>query len=100
MLNPRSSKLMAAGWLAAVAVFVGIVSPSAPMAQRGPAPTDTLGTGPWDLGAGRGRIHVSAIKGLDHPWGIAFVPNPSTALGAGGLNALVTERPGRLRVIR
>src|SRR5512142_3512728 len=59
---------------------------------RGPAPVDTLGAGPWDLAAGRGvRIHVTAIKGLDHPWGIAFVPDGSM---------LVTERPGRLRVIR
>ena len=63
---------------------------------RGPAPVDTLGTGPWDLtaSAGRGggvRVHVTAIKGLDHPWGIAFEPDGSM---------LVTERPGRLRVIR
>ncbi len=59
---------------------------------RGPVPVDTLGSGPWDLQAGRGvRIHVTAIKGLDHPWGIAFLPD-------GGV--LVTERPGRLRVIR
>src|SRR5215475_14885978 len=63
-----------------------------PARGRGPAPVDTLGTGPWDLQAGRGvRIHVTAIKGLDHPWGIAFVPDGSM---------LVTERPGRLRVIR
>lgn len=61
-------------------------------AGRGPAPTDTLGAGPWDLPAGRGRIHVSVLtKGLDHPWGIAFLPG-------GGM--LVTERPGRLRVVR
>jgi glucose/arabinose dehydrogenase len=59
---------------------------------RGPAPVDTLGAGPWDLPAGRGvRIHVTAIKGLDHPWGVAFLPD-------GGM--LVTERPGRLRVVR
>ena len=59
---------------------------------RGPAPVDTLGAGPWDLQAGRGvRIHVTAIKGLDHPWGVAFLPD-------GGM--LVTERPGRLRVVR
>jgi glucose/arabinose dehydrogenase len=69
---------------------------------RGPAPVDTLGAGPWDFPAGRGnRIHVSVVtKGLDHPWGIAFLPDPSTPLGAGGLNALVTERPGRLRQIK
>src|SRR5215467_6554570 len=59
---------------------------------RGPAPVDTLGSGPWDLQAGRGvRIHVTAIKGLDHPWGIAFPPDGSM---------LVTERGGRVRVIR
>ena len=53
---------------------------------------NTLGAGPWDLGSGRGRVHVTVYaKGLDHPWGIAFLPD-------GGM--LVTERPGRLRVIR
>jgi glucose/arabinose dehydrogenase len=63
-----------------------------PARGRGPAPVDTLGTGPWDLSAGRGvRIHVTAVKGLDHPWGIAFLPDGAQ---------LVTERPGRLRVVR
>ena len=58
----------------------------------GPAPVNTLGAGPWDLGSGRSRVHVMLYaKDLDHPWGIAFLPN-------GGM--LVTERPGRLRVIR
>jgi glucose/arabinose dehydrogenase len=36
-------------------------------------------------------VHDTAIKGLDHPWGIAFLP---------GGDMLVTERPGRLRVVR
>jgi glucose/arabinose dehydrogenase len=61
---------------------------------RGPAPeTDTLGAGPWEFPAGRGgRMKVSVLtKGLDHPWGIAFVPDGSM---------LITERPGRLRVFR
>ena len=53
---------------------------------------NTLGAGPWDLGSGRSRVHVTLYaKDLDHPWGIAFLPD-------GGM--LVTERPGRLRVIR
>src|SRR5215472_7757955 len=68
-------------------------APTPPQGRgRGPAPVDTLGTGPWDLQAGRGvRIHVTAIKGLDHPWGIAFPPDGSM---------LVTARGGQVRVIR
>jgi glucose/arabinose dehydrogenase len=33
---------------------------------------------------------VSIVSGLDHPWGIAFLP---------GGDLLVTERPGRLRLV-
>jgi glucose/arabinose dehydrogenase len=37
-------------------------------------------------------MHVEVVtKGLDHPWGMAFAPDGAI---------LVTERPGRLRVIR
>jgi glucose/arabinose dehydrogenase len=34
---------------------------------------------------------VTVADGLEHPWGIAFIP---------GGDVLVTERPGRLRIIR
>src|SRR5262249_43151303 len=38
------------------------------------------------------KIRVSVVtKGLSHPWAIAFMPD-------GGM--LVTERPGRLRIVR
>jgi glucose/arabinose dehydrogenase len=51
-----------------------------------------LGDGPWDVGEGENRVHVTVItKGLDHPWGMAILPNG---------DMLVTERAGRLRVIR
>lgn len=57
--------------------------------RRAPTP---LGDGPWDLTTETQRIHVSVVtKGLDHPWGMAFLPNG---------DMLVTERAGRLRVIR
>ena len=58
---------------------------------RGPVGTP-LGDGPWEFGVGAGRYRVTVLtKGLDHPWDIAFLPDGSM---------LVTERPGRLRVVR
>jgi glucose/arabinose dehydrogenase len=104
---------------AALTIFIAVASGSSGLAQQAPAGTpggqagggrqagapagqgrgqgrgavDTLGDGPWEFAAGRGgRIRVSVVtKGLDHPWGMAFVPDGSI---------LVTERPGRLRVVR
>jgi aldose sugar dehydrogenase len=35
---------------------------------------------------------VTVVEGLEHPWGLAFLP--------GDEGMLVTERPGRLRVVR
>jgi len=37
-----------------------------------------------------GQVRVTPIKGLSHPWSLAFLPNG---------DMLVTERPGRLRLI-
>jgi glucose/arabinose dehydrogenase len=105
----KHSGSVAATWTLAVLVvaFVAVTAGTAQQAPagatpaqgpgarggRGPAPAvNTLGAGPWDLGSGRSRVHVTVYaKDLDHPWGIAFLPD-------GGM--LVTERPGRLRVIR
>jgi glucose/arabinose dehydrogenase len=53
-----------------------------------------LGDGPWVFDtAERGtRIRVSVVtSGLQNPWSLAFLP---------GGDMLVTERPGRLRIIR
>jgi len=63
---------------------------AAPAAARpaGPAP---LGEGPWDYFTAAGPIHVEVVtRGLASPWGMAFLPD-------GGM--LVTERPGRLRIV-
>ena len=52
-----------------------------------------LGDGPWtfDTFEPNTRIRVSIVaKGLSHPYGMVFLP---------GGDILVTERPGRLRVI-
>ena len=56
-------------------------------------PVPPLGAGPWVLDtAEQPGIRVSVVaRGLSHPWAIAFLPD-------GGM--LITERPGRLRVLR
>jgi len=54
--------------------------------------TPALGDGPWDFTSEGARLHVTVVtKGLDHPWGMAFLPNG---------DLLITERAGRLRVVR
>ena len=86
----------------AVTVMLGSQAPQGTVPQgtpvappRGAAPgrgAAALGDGPWDFGEGENRVHVTLItKGLDHPWGMAFLPNG---------DMLVTERSARLRVIR
>jgi glucose/arabinose dehydrogenase len=55
------------------------------------------GTAPvaQDLGIIRTEKHpvqvTTLVKGLEHPWGLAFLPDG---------RVLVTERPGRLRIVR
>jgi len=52
-----------------------------------------LGAGPWVIDtAEQHKIRVSVVtKGLSHPWSLVFLPDG---------NMLVTERAGRLRIVR
>src|SRR5437879_2661077 len=52
-----------------------------------------LGAGPFVLDtAEQHKIRVTVVtKGLAHPWSLAFLPDGSM---------LITERPGRLRILR
>ena len=56
-------------------------------------PLTPLGAGPFVLDtAEQHRIRVTVVaRGLVHPWALAFLPDGSM---------LVTERPGRLRIVR
>lgn len=56
-------------------------------------PVPPLGAGPWIFDtAEQHKVRVSVVTaGLSHPWSLAFLPNG---------DMLVTERPGRLRLIR
>jgi glucose/arabinose dehydrogenase len=71
-----------------------VASGVALQAQRGiGVPRQPIGDGPWVLdSAEQHKIRVSVVaNGLVNPWSLAFLPDGSM---------LVTERPGRLRVIR
>ena len=65
-------------------------------------PRPTFGDGPWTVEAAEGvKIRMSVVtKGLVNPWSFAWLPDPSTPLGASGPTMLITERPGRLRLLK
>ena len=55
-------------------------------------PIPPLGAGPWMFDTAEHKIRVSVVtKGLSHPWALAFLPDAGM---------LITERPGRLRLLR
>src|SRR5437899_8549210 len=56
-------------------------------------PVPPLGAGPFVLDtAEQHKIRVTIVtKGLAHPWSLVFLPDGSI---------LITERPGRLRIVR
>ena len=60
--------------------------------QRGGLPSRSLPDEPMVFDtAEAGPIRVTATKGLSHPWSLTFLPDG---------DILVTERPGRLRIVR
>ena len=64
--------------------------PAAP--PPGPPRATPLGQGPWDFETATGKLHVEVFaRRLERPWAMAQLPDGTM---------LVTERPGRLRVIR
>src|SRR5580658_10135424 len=65
-------------------------APTAPSPINWPSPP--LSDGPIVLDTGiQHEIRLFVIKGLNQPWSMAFLPDGAI---------LVTERPGRLRVVR
>ena len=77
--------------LALVALVVAAVGVDAQPAAQSPAVPAELADGPRVLEADGQRYRVVPITGLDRPWALAVLPD---------LDILVTEREGRLRVIR
>jgi len=81
--------------LLAAALFLLSMSPVGHAEQQPEigVPVPPLGDGPWVFDtAEQHKIRVSVVaKGLSHPWAITFLPND---------DMLVTERDGRLRLVR
>jgi glucose/arabinose dehydrogenase len=68
-------------WLVAALVVLGLVT-AAPGEEAQHSPTSRFGRLPARM--------VTVARGLEHPWGLAFLPDG---------RILVTERPGRLRIV-
>jgi aldose sugar dehydrogenase len=91
--------------LACVAVTAAIAQQTVPFRNNTPVAPSGIPAVPlpdkpvvYDTAEGQ-RIRVVVVtRGLSHPWSLAFLPDPSTPLGAGAM--LVTERTGQLRLIR
>jgi len=93
MLNPLSLiGQRSAAWFT---MQMLLTAPFLAQAQQPPVgvPVPPLGAGPFVLDtAEQHKIRVTVVtKGLVHPWALAFLPDDSM---------LITERPGRLRVVR
>lgn len=93
-MENRSSRSRA--WVCWLVLVLFAIVTSTSLAQQRPAPTiprPPLGAGPFVFDtAEQHKIRVVVqVKGLSHPWGLAFLPDG---------NMLVTERAGTLRVIR
>jgi glucose/arabinose dehydrogenase len=98
----KSAVLARLSAVSIVSVVLGLAAVTAqqqtPSAQRAdpndirlPPPVKALGDGPWVFDTAVERVRVVRIAKLDHPWSLAFLPDGSM---------LVTERPGRLRIMR
>ena len=81
--------------LAALVVTLGVLVDFSVRAQQTPAPAmprKALPASPFVIdSAEAGQVRVTVMKGLENPWSLAFLPTGEM---------LVTERPGRLRIVR
>jgi glucose/arabinose dehydrogenase len=78
-----------------IAALALLLLGAAPGAQQSPEPgapaRDTLPDGPQIFSSAAQKFRVVPVKGLERPFSLAFLPDGSM---------LVTERAGRLRIVR
>jgi glucose/arabinose dehydrogenase len=89
---PSPYFVRSAVWFTESLLFAALFSVQAQQRAIG-VPVPPLGAGPFLFDtAEQHKIRVTIVtKGLVHPWSLAFLPDGSM---------LVTERPGRIRIIR
>jgi glucose/arabinose dehydrogenase len=86
MKKTRDSLRFAAALFLTFAIGMAQAQPGG---RNAPQP---LSGGPWDIATETGTVHVSILTNqLESPWSLVFLPDG---------DMLVSERPGRLRVIR
>lgn len=87
-----SAMALAAGLAPATSLAQNAPATAPAPVRQAPPPPPVVGAGPFTYQTAEGPIRVDVVaRGLDHPWGMAFAPDGAI---------LVTERPGRVRVIR
>ena len=73
---------------------ISLLTATCAMAQAPGGAANVLGPGPWvyNTSERNTKIQLSVVaRGLSHPWGLVFLPSG---------DMLVTERPGRVRLLR
>jgi glucose/arabinose dehydrogenase len=84
-------------WVRAAAVVIGVamvLGMQSPVSSQGPGqqPMQQREVEPTaDVPMAEGWRKTTIVEGLEHPWGMAFLPDG---------RILITERPGRLRVVQ
>ena len=87
-----SAMALTAGVVPGLALAQNAPAAAPAPARQAPPPPTVVGAGPFTYQTSEGSVRVEVVaRGLDHPWGMAFAPDGAI---------LVTERPGRVRVIR
>lgn len=81
--------------LSAAAALLALATVGGPALAE--EPTTPLASPTAESPEATGWTHTRVVGELQRPWAVAFLPKRE---GAKGLDMLVTERPGRLRVIR
>jgi aldose sugar dehydrogenase len=90
----RETRMTSSSFISHIAlIFLGVITVGRAQQPEIGVPVPPLGAGPFVFDtAEQHKVRVTVVtKGLSHPWAIAFLPDG---------NMLVTERPGRIRVIR